>query len=321
MSNHYEILGVSRDASQEDIKRAYRKLSLKFHPDRCPPDKKEEAESKFKEISSAYETLNDERQRREYDAELDGFVMGGGNFHAEADISEILNMMFGGAGMPFSMGGGMSEMRFGGGVGPEIHVFHGMGGTHGMGGFSHPFLRQLHKPPPIIKQVNISFEQSYTGCTLCLNVDKWTIKHEVKIHETECVYVQINPGIDNGEFIIMRDCGNTVSHDLKGDIKFVVNVEPSAFFERHGMDLLYKKTISLKEALTGFTFDLPHVNGKTLCLNNLKNHTIIKPNYQKVIPNLGMIRDSNVGNLVIQFEIEFPENLTNEQTTTLAEIL
>jgi DnaJ-class molecular chaperone len=127
--------------------------------------------------------------------------------------------------------------------------------------------------------------------------------------------------LDNDEIIIMRDCGNTVSQELKGDIKFLLKVIPSTIFERQGMDLLLKRTITLKESLTGFSFEITHVNGKLLCLDNLKNRTIIAPNYRKTIPNLGMMRDGNVGNLIIEFSVVFPEQLTDEQTAKLLEIL
>lgn len=325
MPTHYETLGVSREANQDVIRRAYRALCLKWHPDRCSPDKKEEAQSKFQEIGLAYETLNDDKKRHEYNCELDGVRMSGpgGGGGQEVDISEIFNMMFagGGVGMPFGMGMNMGDnIRFGGPGGPEIHVFHGgMGGMPGMP--PHPFFRQLQKPPPIMKQLDISFDQAYNGCTICVNVDKWVIKNDVKIAESEQIYVSIPPGLDNNEMIIMRDCGNTVSPELKGDIKFIVRVGASDIFERHGMDLLHKRSITLKESLTGFTFDLAHVNGKLLCLNNTVNRTIIVPNYKKIIPNLGMVRDGNVGNLIIEFSVVFPEQLTDEQTAKLLEIL
>jgi DnaJ-class molecular chaperone len=313
MPTHYEILGVSREASLDEIKSAYRKLSLKWHPDRCPSDKKDEAQSKFQEIGAAYETLSDERRRQEYNAELDGVRMGGGQ---EVDMSDIINMMFGGAGMPFGMQG-MGEMHFGGG-GPGIHIFHGPGMP---GGFQQHIFRQMQKPPPIIKQIDITFEQAYAGCTLYVNVEKWTIRNDVKINAVESVYVSIQPGVDNGEIIILRDCGNTVSNDLKGDIKFIIQVGPSSTFERQGMDLIHKRTISLKESLTGFSFEITHANGRTLCLNNMTNRTIVAPNYRKSIPGLGMTRDGNVGNLVVIFDVAFPENLTEEQTAKIMEIL
>ena len=322
MPTHYETLGISREASQDEIKRAYRSLSLKWHPDRCPPEKKEEAQSKFQEIGAAYEILNDERKRQEYNAELDGgFRMGGGGGGGhEVDISEIFNMMFNGAGMPFGMPG-MTEMRFSGGPGgPEIHhVFHGPGGfPHGM---PHPFFQQLHKPSPITKQIELSFEQAYNGCPICINIEKWVVRNNTKVNETQQININVHPGIDNDEVIVICNCGNEASPDLKGDVRLTIKVKPSEIFERHGMDLLHKRTISLKEALTGFSFDITHVNGKSLCLNNLKNRTIITPNYRKTIPNMGIIKDGNTGNLIIQFDVTFPESLTDEQTAKLLEIL
>lgn len=316
---HYEVLGVSREATHDEIKRAYRGLSLKWHPDR---NQSSEAQSKFQEIGAAYEILSDERRRHEYNDELDGIRMGGMGGQ-DVDLSDIINMMFG-------QGGPMGGMQFGPG-GPGIHVFHGQmpSGMPGMPGMhfghgqipGHPLFRQMQKPPPIIKNLEISFEQAYHGCTLCINVEKWSVKNEMKIHEIEPVYVSIQPGIDNGEIIIMRDCGNTVSPELKGDVKFIVKVNVSEMFERQGMDLIYKHQITLKESLTGFLFEITHVSGKLLCLNNMKNRTIISPNYHKTIPNLGMMRDGNVGNLIIEFNVVFPETLTDEQTSKLAEIL
>jgi DnaJ-class molecular chaperone len=324
MPNHYETLGVQRDASPDEIKRAYRALSLKWHPDRCPPDKKEEAQSKFQEIGAAYETLSDEGRRQQYNAELDGFHMGGGGMGQghEVDISEIFNMMFGGAGMPFGMQGmpGMTEMRFGGGPGgPEIHMFHGSGGMHH--GMPHAFFQQIHKPPPITKQIELSFEQAYNGGGVCINIEKWVVKNNTKKIESQQININIPPGINNDEVIVICNCGNEMSPELKGDVKLVVKVKPSETFERQGMDLIHKRTISLKESLTGFSFELTHLNGKSLCLNNLTNRTIVKPNYKKIIPNLGMMKDGNVGNLIIQFDVAFPESLTDEQTEKLLEIL
>ena len=92
MNNYYEILGVSKDASQEDIKKAYRKLSLEFHPDRNP-----NGEDKFKEISSAYNVVGDKDKRKEYDAQLNNPFgrMGGRQFH-ESNIDDLFSQMFGG---------------------------------------------------------------------------------------------------------------------------------------------------------------------------------------------------------------------------------
>jgi DnaJ-class molecular chaperone len=337
MPTHYETLGLSRDASESDIKKAYRALSLKWHPDRNPAP---EAQATFQEIGQAYEILSDEGKRSEYNNELDG---GNGNhfFRTNSmsghhdDIGNLFNMMFGqgnpfgqggpfGQGTPFGQGGPFGqgtpfgqahEVHFGPG-GPQIHIFRGGGGMP-----HHFFQQQLQKPPPIIKTAEISLEQAYSGCVLHLEIDKWTLQNDLKINELEMVYVNIPAGIDNEEIIIMRDCGNTVNANLKGDVKWIVKIQPSSVFERYGMDLIHKKTITLKESLTGFSFDLLHVNGKTLCLNNHTNRTIVKPGFKKHIPNLGMMRDGKTGNLIIEFTIQFPDSLTEDQMAKLADVL
>jgi DnaJ-class molecular chaperone len=329
--SYYEILGVNKDASEHEIKKAYRTLSLKWHPDR---NSSPEAQSKFQEIGQAYETLSDSAKRADYNDELDGVNRGPffrTNSMAEPDIGDIFNMMFGhgpGGGI-FGKQGGFGDAMFGqeihlgGQGGPNIHIFrHGIPGQGFPGqGFPQFFQQQLQKPPPIIKTVEITFEQSYAGCVLHVEIEKWTLQHDLKINELEMVYVNIPAGVDQDELIVLRDCGNMVSQELKGDIKFVVKISPSPLFERYGMDLIHKKQITLKESLTGFSFELPHVSGKTLCLNNNTNRTIIKPNYKKVISNLGMVRDGNSGNLIIEFSVLFPDTLSIEQMTALMHIL
>jgi DnaJ family protein B protein 4 len=122
--------------------------------------------------------------------------------------------------------------------------------------------------------------------------------------------------------IIIRDVGNTVSPELKGDIKFIVKINSSeSAFERRGLDLLYKRDISLKESLTGFVVEFTHISGKTINLNNQTNHSIVKPNFQKTIPGLGMVKDGNAGSLIIEFNVVFPETLTEEQMNTLRDVL
>jgi len=319
MPNYYEILEVGREATESEIKKAYRTLSLRWHPDR---NSAPEANAKFQEISEAYETLSDGEKKTRYDEELSGVhrhpfsSMGGMGEENLGDIGHIFNMMFG--------GGGMGGMPMGGG----IHVFHGGpgGGMHfPMGGGGPPpgfrIFQQLQKPPSIIKNVQIPFQSAYAGCTIHVPIEKWTVRDQLRITEMETLYVSIPAGVDDGEVIVMRDCGNTISEEVKGDIKIVVSVENNTPFLRNGMDVIYKKTITLKESLTGFSFDIVHLNGKTLCLNNYQNRTIIKPGFKKMIPGLGMNRDNHTGNLCIEFTVEFPETLSAEQLTALETIL
>jgi DnaJ-class molecular chaperone len=330
MSNPYDVLGVPSTASEKEIKTAFRQLSMKYHPDKNPDDPTTTA--KFQEISSAYDTLSHPEKKEQFDHQGNspfggGFPpgmhpMGGEEF---GDINHVFNMMFGG-GMQGGMGGfpGMGGIHMGGM--PGVRIFHN--GSQ-MGG-GHPFFQQHHqqqrqqmeKPPPLIRNVDITLEQCFQGVTLPLEIERWVmIDHSMRTVEREIIQVTIPPGLTDSDFIILRDRGNRVNDQIKGDIKIGINIKNETIFQRLGMDLIYKKKISLKEALCGFSFDIQHVNGKTLTINNKTNITVITPNYKKVIPQMGMLRDNNQGNLIIEFDVEFPVSLTSEQIEKLSAIM
>ena len=316
----YEILGIANDATETEIKKAYRSLSLKYHPDRNPSD---EAKSKIQEINEAYEILSDQGNRANYDMELK-FGNGNGGMHFNGapgqeefvDISNIFNMMFGG-GM-----GGMGGM-------PGMHGMPGMGGMPGIrifqGGPGHTQIfhqfQHVQRPEPIQINVQITMEQSYAGCTVPIEINRVNIKNNVKIAETELIHINIPQGLNNNETVILHDKGNVVNDTIKGEVRICIIVTNNTEFTRVGLDLVSKKTISLKEALCGFSVEVQHLNGKRMCLNNTNNPTVIKPNFNKVIPSLGMIRENSTGNMIIEFTVEFPASLTKEQMDAISNIL
>jgi DnaJ-class molecular chaperone len=311
MSNFYDVLGVTKDSNETELKKAYRSLSLKHHPDRGGDT------TKFQEINEAYETLSDPSKKQQYDAQLNGFP-GGMHFNMHhggdaefSDINNIFNMMFGGSGMPGGIFAGMQGN-------PDIHVFHN--GVHAGGpGF---MFQNLHRPPSIIKNIKITLEQAYTGVSIPIECERWVMQpNNIKITEIETIYITIPAGIDENEMIILKDRGHVLNENMKGDIKIITQIENNTPFKRYGLDIILKKTITLKEALCGFVFDIHHLNGKSLSLNNKTNRTIITPLYKKVVPNMGMVREQNTGSLIIEFDIEFPSSLTEEAITKLSEIL
>jgi|Laugresbdmm110sn_2_1035109.scaffolds.fasta_scaffold00372_9 DnaJ-class molecular chaperone len=343
---HYDALGVNPKSTDAEIKKAYRVLSLKYHPDR---NSSSEAVDKMHKINEAYEVLSDPQKRRHYDLELKnpflsglggmggmgmgGMSMGGMPFSrmdtmdgmGPGGINEIFQMLFGGGMPPPGMPGGMP----GGGMGPEIHIFHGNMGTNPFaGGLPPGFLgqafggsRQPRKPDTLTKTVKITLEQAYHGCTLPVEIERWTMIGELKVQEEETVYINVPPGTDDNEMITVEGKGNVANEQQKGDVKITIQVVNNTVFRRKGLDLIFRKGISLKESLCGFSFELPHLNGKILNLNNKNNATIIKPNFKKVIPGLGLTRDGATGNMVIEFEVEFPDYLTPEQIVGISQIL
>ena len=154
-----------------------------------------------------------------------------------------------------------------------------------------------------------------------IEVETFHVQNNIQSTEIKSISIPIPPGINNHEHIILENQGHNINDEAHGDIKFVVVVENNTPFQREGMDLTYKKTITLKEALCGFSFEFQHLNEKNLCINNTVNHSVIKPGYKKIIPNLGFARDGQIGNLVIEFTVEFPDQLSKDQIAELNDTL
>lgn len=278
---YYDLLGVSRDASEEQIKRAYKKLAFQFHPDR---NSDVGANAKFQELNEANEVLSDAGKRQSYDDELNGVNTHSVQFQ---DINEIFRSFFG--------------------VPP--HMF--------PGNAAHFF----NRPTPIVKTINLTLQQAYVGGSFPMELERWNLVDNTRYDEKLTVYVTIPCGIDDNEIMIIQGNGNTINNTMKGDIKIHMKISNDTEFKRQGLDLIYKKTITLKEALCGFEFEIKHISGKTLSFKNNVNPFLIRPGFRKVIPEFGMKRDNNTGNLVIEFDIIFPEALTQDQMKSISAII
>ena len=324
----YETLEVPTTASIDEIKKSYRRLSLKYHPDRNLGQP--EMVAKFQQIGEAYEVLGDEQKKEEYDM-MQNSPFGKGRGGIDDLFSSLFGMNFGGPpqqgqGMhPFAhmmsgnqmghMSGGpmggisINGMPFGGpNMGPGIRIFRSGG----------PPVYQ--KPPPIIKNITITMTQVLDGAIIPVEIERWILENETKMFENETIYVNIPKGVDDNEIILLQNKGNYASESCIGDLKLFIKVENKSEFERIGLDLLCHKTITLKESLCGFSFELPYLNDKTFSINNTGGN-IIPPEYKKVIPKLGLSRDDRVGSLIIMFHIQFPEKLSAEQLDKLNALL
>lgn len=316
---HYEVLGVSKNATQDEIKKAFRKLSMKWHPDR---NKSVGAEDKFKIINNSYSVLSDTLKRKEYDIIQD---RGSGGINGiNMEMPDLFKVFMGangmGMGMPSGGGGGPGIPFMGGFQNFHIHEEGIPMGSHTFAFNTDHLLNQLRKPPPIVNNVTITLEDAYKGISLPLTISRWIISGDTKINEEETIYIKIPPGVDDNELIITRNKGNCMNHETKGDVKTFIKIENHNDFKRHGLDLDYTKIITLKEALCGFSFPIKHINGVCYQINNASG-TIIHPSFKKTIPQKGMNRDGMVGNLNIHFIIEFPKHLSKDVIKTLQDVL
>lgn len=296
MVSYYEILGVSKTASNDEIKKAFRKLSLKHHPDKPTGNA-----DKFKQINEAYGVLGDAEKRQQYDFKQQHggsmpFNVSGG---FPGMPNDIFNMMFRGAGFPGNLGRNFRVYQNGVDVTPN----------------------QIKKPVQIVKTIEINLEQAYNGIQYPLEIERWVLEeNDQKRVETEKIYVDIPKGIDNNEIIIIKNKGNIVSDSNQGDIKIFVKIKQHPVFKRHGLHLIIEKKISLKESLCGFKFTIEHVNGKTFTIDN-ENGNVIEPKSKKIIKGMGLRRNNHVGDLVILFDVNYPKTLTSKQRLELNKIL
>jgi DnaJ-class molecular chaperone len=243
--DYYDTLGVKRDASEDEIKKAYRKLARQYHPDRNPGDK--QAEAKFKEVQVAYDVLSDKQKRANYDrfgaaGPEAGFGggPGGTTFHwggaggpeggfrqvDPAEAAELFGSIFGG------LGGGDAE-----GLGEIL-------GRRGRGG------ARARRPPPrqdVESEVTIPFLTAAQGGTVSLQLDGRQLD------------VKIPAGIEEGKSL--RLSGQAPGG---GDLRLKIKVEPHQFFRRDGNDVLLEVPLSLSEAVLGTKLEVPTLSGDRL---------------------------------------------------------
>ncbi|XP_048127043.1 dnaJ homolog subfamily B member 13 isoform X2 [Rhodamnia argentea] len=347
--DYYKLLGVDRSAKDDDLKKAYRKLAMKWHPDKNPNNKKE-AEAKFKQISEAYEVLSDPQKRAVYDQcgeeglkgqvpppDAGGFGPGGTTYFSTGegptsfrfhprDADDIFAEFFGFSspfggmgGMGGGSGGGMGGSRFSSSIFGD-DVFSPFGGGGGGGGSMHQAAPR--KAPPIENRLPCSLEDLYKGTTKKMKISREIADMSGRTMQVEEILtIDIKPGWKKGTKITFPEKGNEQPNAIPADLVFIIDENPHSVFTRDGNDLIVTKTISLAEALTGLTVHLTTLDGRSL---TIPISNVIHPNYEEVVPREGMPLQKDPtkkGNLRIKFNIKFPTRLTSEQKAGIKKLL
>ncbi|XP_021292919.1 dnaJ homolog subfamily B member 1-like [Herrania umbratica] len=335
--DYYKILQVDRNAKDEDLKKVYRKLVLKWHPDKNPKNKKE-AEAKFKQIAEAYEVLSDPQKRALYDIYGEEGVKGA----ASPPESEVASLFSTGDGptasrfnsrdaedmfaelwsfsRTFSSGSGMRGTRFNSSLfGDDIlgSFGEGMGGGRGP---VHP--GGPRKAPPIEYALPCSLEELYKGTTKKMKITREIADGSGKTSQEEDILtIDVIPGWKVDTKITFKEKGNEQPNVIPADIVFVIAEKPHSVFIRDGNDLIVTQRISLAEALTGYTVHLTTLDGRNL---TIPINDVIHLNHEEVVPGEGMPLSKDPtkrGNLRIKFNIEFPTRLTTEQKSGIKKLL
>lgn len=311
--DYYQVLGVDKKASADEIKKAYRKLAVKWHPDKNP-NNKSAAEEKFKKISEAYAVLSDPKKREQYDTfgSADQFRQqySQEDIFRGFDLDEILRSFgFGGP-----RGGGRTTFRTGtrrGGAYQDYEdPFSGMFG--GMGGGRQQYANMPQKGQDAEYNLSISLEESVFGA------DK-KISFQMENH-IEDINVKIPAGISSGKKLRLPGKGmpgyNGGPH---GDLYLNINVLPHPIFARDGNDLYIEKTIKFSQAALGTSIDIPTLDGTTKRLKiapGTQNSTKIRMKGFGVPGLKGTVK----GDQYVKINVEVPKKLTDKQTKLVEQL-
>jgi DnaJ-class molecular chaperone len=307
--SYYDILGVSENASPEEIKKAFRTLAKKYHPDRNPGDKT--AEEKFKEISAAHETLSDPKKRQEYDMMRKygaftgaGARPGGAGFGgADFDFSDLFRQGKGGR-------GGFQTFRFSGSPGIDgfediISSFFG-GGDPFAGGRKRRRPR-VQKGANLTAELSISFMEAVNGTKRTITIGQTSKK----------LAVSIPKGIEDGGKIRLAGQGmpgpQGVPGAQNGDLIITVRVMPDQQFERKGNDIYTSVVVSFKEAILGVQKEVRTLSKKVM----LRIPPGTQPGTRMRLKGQGLAVTGSQGDLYVEIKVEIPKTLTEEQKKML----
>jgi molecular chaperone DnaJ len=287
----YKILGVAKDASDADIKKAYRKLARQYHPDTNSGDAA--AEKKFKDISEAYSVLSDPDERQQYDAIR---AMGGGARFAPHGAGGTANGgfedLFGGL---FTGGGGRHSGGFStaGGVPPEFADLFGGGFGGGPAGFQ----RAPQKGADRTASTSISFAGSIRGTTIGLREP-----------DGEVIDVRVPAGIKDGQKVRVRGKGQ-YGPAGNGDLLVTVNVKPHDFYTRDGDNLRIHVPVSFPEAALGADIEVPTIDGEHVRMRVPAG----TPSGRTLrVKGRGVKTSKGTGDLLVTIDVAVPQNLSKE---------
>jgi len=304
VKGYYEALAITRAASMADVKKAYRKLSLKHHPERAAGPKAE-AEIVFSEISEAYDVLSNPARRAIYDQYgekglKEGVPDGqggvkGGKYRFNNNALEIFSAFFG-TSSPFA--------DILGTTGEEPPAFYG-----DLTGMQLPFAKQ--KAPAIIAQLEVTLSEVFNGANKVVAYTRKKLTDDgITVDEAVESQLEVNPGSEEGVISVLEGMGDQGVHYLPGDVEIELVLLPDTLWSREGNNLLYKHEITLAEALCGKIVEVPTFDGRELAVPVTQ---VVAPGDSQVVSGEGILG----ADLIICFDIVFPKTLTMEQKKTL----
>ena len=287
-NEYYKLLGLEKGASADDIKKAFRKLAVKYHPDRNPGDKT--AEDKFKEINEAYAVLSDPQKKEQYD------TYGSSGFHKQYSQEDIFR--------GFDFNGSFKDMGVGGGEDIFSHLFGGaFGRGNGRGG--------PQKGGDLEMETDVSFRDAAQGAEKVVAFRRNGTREELK--------VKIPAGVDNGSKIRIAGKGSQgEGGGQPGDLFLIIRVLADPVFTRDNGDLFVDRPIPFSSACLGTSLDVPTLEGD----KRIKVPAGIQPGTKIRLKGCGIkpLGSNTKGDLYVKIGMHVPEALTAEQKKLIEEL-
>merc|ERR1711962_1414634 len=341
--DYYKILGVAKGASDDEIKKAYRKLALKYHPDK---NQTSGAEEKFKEIGEAYDVLSDSKKKQVYDqfgeeglkggmggaggpngGGMPNFGNGGFSYSYHGDPRATFSQFFGGSNpfasffsaSPGGMGGPSSFSGVPGTEGMDIDIeelIGGLGNKNGGGRPSNfgsyggvPSKQAKVQDATIEKEIPVSLEEIAKGAEKKMKISRKVHHEDGRVSsEDKVLKINVKPGWKSGTKVTFSQEGDRVPGKIPADIAFIIRDKPHPIFTRDGTNLKYTYKIPLREALCGSTLQIPTLDGKKVGLNC--SGEVLKPTTIKRLQGYGLPfpkEPHRKGDLLVSFEVLFPD--------------
>jgi curved DNA-binding protein len=300
--DYYEVLGVSRKASKDEIKRAYRKLALKYHPDRNKGNK--EAEERFKEINEAYAVLSDKEKRQQYD------TFGAEGFHQRFTQEDIFrNFNFGDIFQDLGFSDDIFSTLFGRNLGRGARRSNVGGAGPGFGQFFKQGPSGYEQPAPqrggdLVTDLHITLEEAATGSERRLGLGGRGASGEIA--------VKIPRGIRSGQKLRLGGKGQASPYGGKtGDLFIQIHVRNHSTFKREEDDIIVEKEISFSQAVLGTTIEVPTLDGNRWVKvpAGTQNQTRLRLKGQ----GISHMKGGGKGDLYVKVIVKIPKRLTGKQ--------
>lgn len=304
--DYYKTLGVEKNASEEDIKKAYRKLAMKFHPDRNPGNK--QAEEKFKKISEAYAVLSDQEKRKQYDSfGSDAFRQrySQEDIFRNFDINDILKEFgFG--------GGGRGARTFGGGRARTYTFGHGGDPFSDLFGGAQDYANVPQKGQDYEYNISITLEESVLGAE-----KKLALQKEDRVEE---INIKIPAGISSGKKLRLAGKGSPgYDRGQPGDLYLNITILPHPIFARDGIDIYVEKSVSFSQAVLGATIEVPTIEGAT---KRIKIPAGTQSNTKIRMKGYGVqnLKEGGKGDQYVKISVNVPKKLTDKQSQLIRKL-